>query len=113
MIVPASEVRLVRPRHRGGSSRNGQFPLVLGADDLPPCFGAAPIGDGGRPRHCEGAFILDRELELQQLAPIGVVGCRARIGAERRATILPRVPFQSFFADFVVVERYRMLDYWV
>src|SRR5580692_602721 len=94
-----SEIRLVRMRHRRSPSGNGQFPRVLGAGDLPPCFAAAPVGYGGRPGHREDAIILDRELELQQLAPVGVVGRRAGIGAPRRATILLHVAFQSFLPD--------------
>src|SRR6266853_3896260 len=97
-----SEIRLVRPRHRGVPSGQRQFQRVLGTDNFPPCFGAAPVGYGRRPGHGEDAFIFDRELELQVLAPVAVVGSRACIGAARRAPILPCVPFQSFSRGFVI-----------
>src|SRR5580704_13915105 len=66
-----SEVRFVRPRHIGVLSR---VPLdVFGASLFLPVGGAASatsVSHGRGPRRREDGFILDRELELQVLAPI-------------------------------------------
>ena len=50
---------------------------VLGADDFRPFNRGAYISYGGRPGHCEDAFIFDRELELKPLAPVVGLGCPA------------------------------------
>jgi hypothetical protein len=49
------------------------FMRVLGADSFRPFLGAAPIGYGRGPGHRKDARILDREVELQVLAPIVAV----------------------------------------
>jgi hypothetical protein len=76
-----SEVRLVR-------SRNLRvlfgvvFMRVFGADRFGPFAQRAqwaPISYGCRPGHREDAVILDRELELQPLALVIGVGCKAWI----------------------------------
>ena len=70
-----SEVRLCSPRHRGDLA--GGFIDVFGADQVRPSAHGGPISDGRRPRHGEDAFILDREMELQHLAPVIGVEVRA------------------------------------
>ena len=46
---------------------------ILGTDHLAPRGEVGPIGDGRRPRRGEDALILDREVHLQHLAPVGGV----------------------------------------
>src|SRR6516162_6594623 len=57
---------------------------------------AAPISHGRGPRRREGAFIVDRELELQVRAPV--------VWRWLGAPILFCVPFPSFFRGFVIDE---------
>src|SRR5258708_4967455 len=78
--------------------------LRRGHTTAPLCRALPTTSYGRRPGHREDAFIFDRELELQVLASVAVVGCRACIGAPRGAQILPCVPFQSFFRSFVIDE---------
>src|SRR5258708_5946236 len=82
-----SEIRLVRARYLGVLS-SIVFMRVFGADiftsasSAPIADRGAPISYGRRPGHREDAFILDRELKLQVLAPIvgvAVGGGRNRI----------------------------------
>src|SRR2546423_8897580 len=77
-----SEIRLDRCRHRGLSSGVSR---IFGADifgsarSAPIAHRWAPISYGRRPRRRKDAFILDREFELQVLAPIvGVAAANAR-----------------------------------
>src|SRR5205814_8016435 len=86
-----SEIRLDRSRHRGlpsGVSR------IFGADIFGSARSAliahrwAPISYGRRPRRRKDAFILDREFELQVLAPIvGVAVGDARNRIRRKTKI--------------------------
>jgi CubicO group peptidase (beta-lactamase class C family) len=46
------------------------FMAVFGADSFQPLAGAAPVGNGRSPGHREGALVLNREVDLQILAPI-------------------------------------------
>jgi len=69
VFLARSEIRLIRGRHRGSPSCYRQFPRVLGTHNFAPCFDPAPVRYGRRPGHREDAFILDRESELQVLAP--------------------------------------------
>src|SRR5262249_51126108 len=64
-----SKIRLVRRRNRSVFS-GVVFMGVLGADNFRPFNRRRQISHGGRPGHCEDAFILDRELELKPLAPV-------------------------------------------
>jgi hypothetical protein len=68
---------------------------VFCADDFLPLAGAAPIGNGRSPGHREGALILNRELDLQILAPV------IALEVHRRTEILFRVPLQALFGFFV------------
>ena len=96
--IPASKIRLVRGGYAGVPSGERQLLPVFRTDDFAPGFDPAPVGDGRRPRHREDAVILDREPQLQMLATIAVVGCRARIGAARGAQVFPGVAVQPSFA---------------
>jgi hypothetical protein len=49
------------------------FVNVFRTDDFPPIVEARPVSDGRGPRHSEDAFILDRDVDLQMLAPVGGV----------------------------------------
>ena len=92
-MIP-SEIRLVRPRHRGIFSR---VPFdVFRANRFRPAAEAAPISHGRGPRRREGAFIVDRELELQVRAPV--------VWRWLGAPILFCVPFPSVFRGFVIDE---------
>jgi hypothetical protein len=63
-----SEIRLVRPRRCGVLSR---VPMdVFGANGFRPVAAAAPISHDRGPRRREGAFIVDRKMELQVPAPV-------------------------------------------
>jgi hypothetical protein len=91
-----SEIRFVRSRDRGFGSRE---PLgVFGANMFRPFNQREAIRYGRRPGHRKGAFILDRELELQVLAPI------AFVSGSRGDLIFPCVPFHAFSCSFVVDE---------
>jgi hypothetical protein len=91
-----SEIRFVRSRDRGFGSRE---PLgVFGANMFRPFNQREAIRYGRRPGHRKGAFILDRELELQVLAPI------AFVPGPPGDLIFPRVPFHAFSCSFVVDE---------
>src|SRR5262249_35653554 len=92
----ASEIRLVCSRDRGLLSWE---PLgVFGANMFRPFNQRAAIRYGRRPGHPKGAFILDRESELQVPASI------ARVPGPPGDLILPCVPFHSFFRGFVIDE---------
>jgi hypothetical protein len=43
---------------------------VFGTDHFAPWTAVGAIRDGRRPRHGENAFVLDREMQLQHLAPV-------------------------------------------
>jgi hypothetical protein len=68
---------------------------VFCADDFLPLAAAAPMGNGRRPGHRQGSLILNRELELQILAPV------IAVDVHRRTEILFRVLFQALFGLFV------------
>src|ERR1700682_6274021 len=91
-VYRRSEIRLVRPRHCGVLSRVP--PDVFGANRFRPVAAAAPISHGRGPRRREGALIVDRELELQVLAPVAW----RWLGAP----ILPYIPFPSLFCGLVI-----------
>src|SRR5712671_2891972 len=94
MVSRASEIRLVRLRDGGVFSRE---PLdVFGANRFRPAAEPAPISHGRGPRRRKGACILDRELELQVLAPVAWLW----LGAP----ILFCVPLPSVLCDFVCNE---------
>src|SRR5215831_19686687 len=63
-----SEIRLVRLRYHGGLSVG--LPRILGAYQVRPRAHGGPVRDGRRPGHGEDVFVLDREMELQHLAPV-------------------------------------------
>src|SRR5215831_20792947 len=68
-----SEIRLVRARHRGISSRVSRIfgaDIFTSASSAPIAYRRAPISYGRRPRRRKDAFILDGELQLQVPAPI-------------------------------------------
>ena len=91
-----SEIRPVRRRHRGVPSGIIFMP-VFGADIFRPFAQGTPISYSRRPRHREGALILDRELELQSLTLI--VGVDSPLGD---AAVLFFAPFLRFFRGFVI-----------
>src|SRR5713226_4157512 len=78
---------------------------IFGADIFPSApitCRWAPIGYGRRPRRRKDAFILDRECELQVLAPIvGVAVGDGRNRIRRKAKIFFCTSFQAFFRGFV------------
>jgi hypothetical protein len=63
LVVQHSKIRLASNRDCG-VFLGAVFMRVFGTDVLGPVAGYAPIGFGRRPSRCEGAFVLDRELEL-------------------------------------------------
>jgi len=69
---------------------------VFGADMFRPFNQRAAIRYGRRPGHRKGACILDRELELQVLAP------NARVPGPQGDLILLCVPLHAFFRGFVI-----------
>src|SRR5262249_6655589 len=76
-FLRSSELRFVPLRHRSVLPR---VPLdVSGANRFPPTAEAAPISHGRAPGRREGAFILDRKLELQIFAPVAWRWLRAPI----------------------------------
>src|SRR5215470_4954571 len=94
LVSRGSEIRLVRLRDCGVSARE---PFdVFGANRFRPAAAATPIGHGRGPRRRKGACILDRELELQVLAPVVWL----RLGAP----ILFCVPLPPVLCGFVFNE---------
>src|SRR5215468_5475558 len=95
-----SEIRLVRARHRGIPSRVSRIfgaDIFTSASSAPIAYRRAPISYGRRPRRRKDAFILDRELELQVLAPIvGVAVGDERNRIRRQAKIFFCSSFQPF-----------------
>src|SRR5437762_10886564 len=91
-----SKIRPLRRRNRHVLF-GAVFVGVFGADTFFPFGHLRTVGHGRGPGHLEHSFILDRELKLQELAP--VVGMnRVLLDLE----ILFRVPWQSFFRAFVI-----------
>src|SRR5216683_1716177 len=80
-LVVRSKIRLLCLRHRGVLPAI-VFMDVFAADEVRPRAHGGPIGDGRRPGHREDAFILDRKMELQHLAPVVGVEFPTPAGAE-------------------------------
>src|SRR5579864_382286 len=69
-----SEIRFVRVRNvRFLFLAVIIFVAVFGADDFPPIVGVDDVSHGGGPGRREGAFVFDREMDLQVLARIVLV----------------------------------------
>jgi hypothetical protein len=63
------------------------------------------MGEGCRPGHRKGAFILHGEVELQVLASVVVVSLGAGIGSPWEEEIHVYVTLQPFFRGFVIMSR--------
>src|SRR5580704_9439528 len=107
----SSEIRLVGSRQADIISGD-EITRGIGADHFRPLAQRAQwasIADGRRPWLGENALILDGEFELQPLATIVEVACKARIGTRNAA----KLSLAAFFRRFrgLVIEQPITLHY--
>jgi hypothetical protein len=96
LALRSSKIRRLGGRYRSFPSGGKEPKPVFRANLFHPCTRTGPIVYGRGPRPCEGAFILDRELDLQPFA--FVIGAEVTLGS----VIFFCVSFQVAFCALVV-----------
>jgi hypothetical protein len=81
----------------------------VGADHFRPLAQRAPVTYGRRPGLGKDAVILNSKFELQTLAPVVGVACKARIGT-LDAPNLSLASFFGFFRSFVIEQPITLYD---